>query len=207
MTNSIRLSIQQFYKEPWYNSILDSSIFWGLVVIILIVLIYRAFDKQKGEYHSQWSQLIPSFKYSTKEFYDLLHKAISDNQIDNIKLKIVSETKGGALTNSRAYYRIRWEEYDYYVCAAPFGDGFFISWWLFNKQRKREKIVSSIPVIGTRLLHFFFPKTMYRLDTAGMFMTYCQSTILKVVDEITKDSGVRLSESERKPVLKDIFKR
>jgi hypothetical protein len=38
-------------------------------------------------------------------------------------------------------------------------------------------------------------------------MTYAQNSVLKVIDEITKDTGIRLSEAERKPILRNIFDR
>ncbi len=41
-----------------------------------------------------------------------------------------------------------------------------------------------------------------------MFINYAQTNVLKVIDDITKADGTRtLTESERKPMLQDIFKR
>ena len=40
-----------------------------------------------------------------------------------------------------------------------------------------------------------------------MFMTYCHNALLKVADDITKESGTKISKEDRKPILKDIFKR
>ena len=48
-----------------------------------------------------------------------------------------------------------------------------------------------------------YPVTYYRIDTASMFMSYAQSSVLKIIDEITNNKGTRaLTENERKPVLK-----
>ena len=39
-----------------------------------------------------------------------------------------------------------------------------------------------------------------------MFMSYAQSSVLKVIEDITNEKGVRaLTEAERKPVLNNIF--
>jgi len=93
------------------------------------------------------------------------------------------------------------------MCIAPFGDGMFLSSYLYYKQRKRELIVSAIPVVGSLLMRKLFPVTMYRTDSASMYMTYCHSAMTHVLDEITKDTGFRLSDSERKPIIKNLFKR
>ena len=65
-----------------------------------------------------------------------------------------------------------------------------------------------LPFVGNYLAHAFFPITYYSIDTSSMFLTYAQSSVLKVIDDITNEKGVRsLTESERKPIMKDIFKR
>jgi len=38
-------------------------------------------------------------------------------------------------------------------------------------------------------------------------MTFAQHSVLAVIDEITKNTGIRLSEDERKPILNNIFLR
>jgi hypothetical protein len=40
-----------------------------------------------------------------------------------------------------------------------------------------------------------------------MLMTYCHKSALKVIDDITDDKGVRLSQADRKPILNEIFMR
>jgi len=175
--------------------------------VLLITVLSALFKKNKGQYHSHWSYLIPDFKYSTEEFYEKLKKGVVQNKIDKCQSRVVMEKEGNAFSASRKYFKISWKEYDFYMCAAPFGNGFFLSWWLFYKFRKREIIVASIPFLGPALLQKFFPVTMYRLDTAIMFMEYCHEVMLSEVDSITETSGIRLAEESRKPTLKEIFNR
>ena len=111
-------------------------------------------------------------------------------------------------SSKRRYIRVKWKEYQYDICAAPFGNGFFISWWLLYKNSIGKWLISKIPFVGGWLARILYPITYYKVDTASMFMTYAQSSVLKVLDDITNNKGVRaLTESERKPVLNDIFKR
>ncbi len=178
-----------------------------LLGLLLLIIISALFKKNKGQYHSHWSYLIPDFKYSTEEFYKKLNAGVVKNKIEKCRSKVVLEKEGNAFSASRKYFKISWKEYDFYMCAAPFGNGFFLSWWLFYKLRKRELLVASIPFLGPLLLQKFFPVTMYRLDTAIMFMEYCHEVMLSEVDSITEASGIRLTEVSRKPTLKEIFTR
>lgn len=175
--------------------------------ILLIDIIRNALFKRKGQHHSNWSTIVPSFNYSSKEFYKQLQEVIAQNKEENINCKVVEGKEGNALSHSRNYLRIRWKEYNYYVCVASYGDGLFLSWWLFKKQRKREIIVNLIPVFGAWLLEKLYPVTMYRIDTASMYMSYCHNAMKQVLKEITEKTGFRLSENESKPVVKDYFKR
>jgi hypothetical protein len=53
------------------------------------------------------------------------------------------------------------------------------------------------------LLHWAFRRqTYYRADTAAMFQSLVHSAVLQVIDEMTKQRGLRqLTELERKPVM------
>ena len=68
-------------------------------------------------------------------------------------------------------------------------------------------IISKIPFVGKWLVKKWYPITYYKVDTASMFMTYCHNAVLNVIDTITKESGIRISEQQRRPVLQDIFTR
>ncbi len=179
-----------------------------LFILLAVILVLALIGKPKNELYAHWNHLLDDFKYSTKDFYEKLTQELSSRGIENVKITDKSISEGGMFSSNRLYLRIKWKEYVYDCCCAPFGTGTFISWWLFAEQRKRESFLAKIPLIGNWLLKLFFPITYYRLDTASMFMTYAQSSVLKVIEEITQDKGVRaLTEDERKPIMKDIFSR
>ena len=79
---------------------------------------------------SHWYQLIEGLQESSQQFYFLLEHAINERQIPNIDISRIDHREGGALSAKREYLRVRRKEYLFDVCAAPFGNGFFISWWL-----------------------------------------------------------------------------
>ncbi|MDO5969319.1 hypothetical protein Q4Q35_05825 [Flavivirga aquimarina] len=180
-------------------------ILYGILVFIILKLF---FDKTLKNHHSNWNTLVDDFEYSTEEFYLKFKKDLLSHGISGITASDVSLHEGSIFSQRRRYIRVEWKEYQYDICAAPFGRGFFISWWLLYKNSIVKILISKIPFVGSWLAQKLYPVTYYRIDTASMFMTYAQSSVLKVIDDITKNKGVRaLSENERKPILNDIFKR
>ena len=177
----------------------------SLFVIVLILIIVLKHPKK--DYHSHWAQLLPNFKFSTKEFYELVQKEMSSHEIEGLSFGEVSLKTASIVSSSRYYLRVRWKDYYYDLCFAPFGDGCFVSWWLIFEVTSGEEFLSRLPFIGGWIQRWFFQKTFYQIDTASMFMTYSHNSVLSVIDEITKNTVVRLIEDQRKPDLNNIFKR
>ena len=205
------LSIQRNYNrrgQPWYEDTLDviSQLPW-LYILPGLVILFLIFKRTRKEYHSHWNTLVPNFKYSTKDFYKHLTDEIKGHGINRIKTSHVNLKKGGFVSASRLYLRVEWKRYQYDMCCAPFGDGLFLSSWLLYKTSFGEILISRIPFVGGWLSRKFYKITYYKIDAASMFMTYCHNAMLKVADEITKESGARINGTDRKPLLKDIFKR
>jgi hypothetical protein len=189
----------------YYLLMYASYIFYGLLAIFLFRILFKS---NILTYHSNWNYLIDGFTFSTEEFYQRLKTELQSHGIKNVNIYPVHRKEGSFFSSSRRYLRVEWKEYRYDVCSAPFGKGFFISWWLLYKNSILKIILSRIPFVGRWVAEKWFPITYYKVDTASMYMTYCQNSVLKVIDDITKEGGVRaLTEDERKPVLKDVFKR
>lgn len=193
------------------NDILSYIVYLGtyiLYIIILFFILKSIFRITLNNYHSRWNTLIDSFNFSTQEFYKLLKEDLLSNGIKRVSIKQVSLSEGSVFSSRRTYLRVTWKDYQYDVCAAPFGKGFFISWWLIYQNSIGEIIISKIPFVGNWLVRKLYPVTYYKVDTASMFMSYAQASVLKVIDEITTNKGTRvLSQSERKPILSDVFRR
>ena len=189
----------------FYSTHYGTYLIKGLVAFLILKSIFSTTFKS---HHSNWNTLIDNFNFSTREFYKLLKEELQNQGIKRIEIEQVSLKEGNAFSSRRSYLRATWKEYQYDICAAPFGKGFFISWWLLYKNSIGQLIISKIPFVGGWLARKLYPVTYYKIDTASMFMSYAQAAVLKVVDDITKSQGVRaMSEQERKPTLQDIFKR
>lgn len=180
-----------------------------LTFIIGFYLVILVFKKKQPTLHSHWNTLLDDFSYSPKEFYRLLREELSSRGFENITFHSKAHLEGGIASSRRLYLRLRYKNYYYDCCCAPVGTkNTFVSWWLVSNKTLAQRTIESIPLIGAYLSRIFFPVTYFTVDTMSMFMTYAQSSVLKVIDQITKDAGVRsIPDNERKPILSDVFKR
>lgn len=209
---------------------------------------------------SSWHTLIENFSTSPQEFYSLLEKAIARRQIPNLEISRVEWKEGGLLSANREYLRLSRERLICYICAAPFGTGFFFSsrlgeissrltpfkmfvllvvlaiffkvfvsalgnFWgpvvlagviaslvLFTRSMARKGLTSfdavilKIPLLGPVYYYFFRPSTYFRYDAINSYADAVHSAVLEVIDEVSKAKGIRLSESDRKPIMKSLWK-
>lgn len=156
---------------------------------------------------SHWNTMIENLQVSPKEFLASVEKAIESKQIPNIKRASVDCREGGILSSKREYLRIKRKDHAFDICGAPFGNGFFVSWWLGEIPSFFWSIILSIPFLGSFAERFIKPSTYYKTDTAIMFQSLVHSAVLEVVDNVTQAKGLKaLSELERKPVMRDFFK-
>jgi hypothetical protein len=79
---------------------------------------------------SHWYQLVDGLAYSSQEFYAGLTDTLEKRGIPDAKVSTVEHTEGSMGSGVRLYLRVERKELTFDICAAPFGRGFFVSWWL-----------------------------------------------------------------------------
>ena len=157
---------------------------------------------------AHWYHLTEGLQESSQKFYASLEEGVRKRQISDIKLSRIDYKEGGIFSAKREYLRVKWKKYIFDICAAPFGTGFFISWWLGTKPSSIMGLVYMIPFVGALLVRTFKPETYYQMDSTLMFQESIHLAVLEALDQTTAASGLRtLSESERKPILQDMFKK
>jgi hypothetical protein len=85
---------------------------------------------------SHWHNLIENFQTSPMWFYQSLEAAVLRRLIPEIQGARVEHKEGGLASASRQYVRFHRGKTAFDVCAAPFGTGFFVSWWFTEPPLK-----------------------------------------------------------------------
>lgn len=218
---------------------------------------------------SHWYNLIENFTYSSQTYYGQITEALVPRQIPDIKVSYVEHPEEGVFSAKRIYLRVQRGRFVFDICGAPFGTGFFVSWWLGELRGANifvvlgallgffviamtvvsiigaaltyqlgfiigsmfvflsipavflvmflivklnpmgiEDTIIEIPYIGPVYERLFRPTTYYKIDTALMFQSAVHTTVMQVVDEITKEKGLKaLSEDQRKPIMREFYQR
>lgn len=158
-----------------------------------------------SEVISHWKTLIENFSVSPQAFYAAVTQALERRQIPNARIDRIQFKESHLLSAKREYLRIRCKNDFYFaICGAPFGTGFFVSYWLLEPPPGcLASLFSGFPLLSGLAQAFVKPWTYYRIDTANMFQTATHSAVLEVIDTITSSMGLKaLPETERKPVMK-----
>jgi hypothetical protein len=160
---------------------------------------------------SHWNNMVEGLKQSSDEFYNEISKNLDVHHLKDIRVERVTLYEGGIFSAQREYLQVRGGENVYHVCAAPYGNGFFVSSWLGEVQTGFLAWLSSLPYIGVivRLfMSFLKPLTYYRIDTAQMFHAVVHASVTGALNTVLNAQGKReLTESESKPVMRDLFAR
>ena len=157
---------------------------------------------------SQWNTLIENFNASPQAFYAEVTKEVEKRAMPNAKIDRIFFNESHLLAAKREYLRISCKNDFYFaVCGAPFGTGFFVSWWLLQPPAGcLVQMFSGFPLLSGLARAMVRPWTYYRMDTAAMFRTATHQAVLEVIDEMTAAQNLKaLPEAERKPVLREFF--
>src|SRR5213593_4636311 len=83
---------------------------------------------------SHWHKPFEDFGTSSLEFYTAVEAAIRRREIPDTSTSRVDWREGGLASARREYLRVSRGRLSFDICAAPFGTGFFFSWWLAEAQ-------------------------------------------------------------------------
>lgn len=176
------------------------------IVLALIVLLVIT-GGGPSEAIGSWSHLFADMKHDPEAFYSEVEKILEERQIPDVKTARKNFKEGGLLSHQRLYLEVSRGDYIYHICAAPWGTGFFFSWWLRERLSELDAFLIKIPYIGSRIVKARALKSYYRLDTDAMFKASVQQSVMAAIDRLTEAKGIRgLTELERKPDLRSIIK-
>jgi hypothetical protein len=111
---------------------------------------------KKTDVVSHWYHLIEGLQESPKDFYSSLDESIKKREIPDVSLSRIDYLEGGVLSAKREYLRVKRKNLIFDVCAAPFGRGFFVSWWL-GKERPSWGALLIIAIIIVIFFALYIP--------------------------------------------------
>jgi len=128
---------------------------------------------------------------SAREFYTKLEQAVQSFEYPNLSLYRVLFTEGGAFSAQREYLCIQSKGYLFYICAAPYGRSFFVSWWLKEQTNILFIILLTIPFLGRMIARRSSQKTFYQFDTELLFRESIERVIKTTIEELKHTKGFR----------------
>ena len=166
-----------------------------IVLIILAVILIAIYGKTPMTIKSHpWNHFYDNIQFSAKEFYTQVEDGLRARKVEGLDYAKESFLQSHLFSARREYLRITQSEYVFYVCAAPFGTGTFVSWWLCVKD---EKIINKVPILSKFAGKDRNNKSFYQMDTEAMYQSVVHSTVVAVADAMTEEKGLRLSELDR----------
>ena len=117
---------------------------------------------------------------SVEECYAKLETIIASYEYPDIKVerRTMYESQS-VFQDKREYLIIRRNRLWFYVCAAPYGKSYFVSWWCWYKRNRVLDWIYRSPLM--RYLFEDTEETMYAQDTRMMF----ENTINTLISEVT----------------------
>jgi hypothetical protein len=89
---------------------------------------------------SHWHKVYENFATSPLDFYTMVEQEIIRWKIPEVEFSRVVWREGGILTGKRTYLRVTRGPINFDICAAPYGTGFFFSYWVTSPP-KRLKVL------------------------------------------------------------------
>jgi hypothetical protein len=117
---------------------------------------------------SHWYKSLEHFQTSSLDLYSAIEAAVKSREVPDIENSRVTWKEGGLLSDERIYLRIRRRRLNFDICVAPFGNGFFVSWWLVE-QTPSGTLATFITVTGFFLSFFFL---VYELGLFSGFVLW-----------------------------------
>ncbi|MBN9483121.1 MAG: hypothetical protein BGO70_01125 [Bacteroidetes bacterium 43-93] len=156
--------------------------------LLLVGVIVFAYNKSRFESKKSWQNFYDGLSISASDFYNKVKEGLEQRNIPNLSYAKESFLESHIFSSKRQYMRIIRAEYVFYVCAAPFGTGTFISEWVCIKTEGR---INRIPIISKLAGKDRTDKSFYQIDTESMTRMAIHFTVLDVLNSLTTASGVR----------------
>lgn len=166
---------------------LGAILFGVFIIWVLVRLTKPDPEKKESSIHRHQLHHFENFQLSSQEFYDDLSKQIEAQQFPDLQVSVVERNTSSLLSHKRLYLKITWKDTStFYVCAAPFGKNFFISYWLLEIPEDFSDLVMR------KVFGYVPPKTMYLADMETTFKKSIETCVEHSIVSVTTKQGYRI---------------
>lgn len=99
----------------------------------------------RPEVVSHWHKLLEDQQASALDFYGAVEEELKRREVPGLQLERVDWREGGVTSAKREYLRIGRERLTFDLCAAPYGTGYFYSWWV---AKQKSPYAAMLGVVG-----------------------------------------------------------
>lgn len=158
---------------------------------------------------SNWNHWVSEMQYSPQEFFQIITQTMENQGLSEIKTSLVQHGRGQY--GIREYLRVSHRKTHIDIGAAPYGNGFFISYWVSKTESRsplsqfcmvlanlfRRIPLPFIPQVGYSIFSSAarsFQKrhdSVYVLDDTFMFQQAVHRSITLVISNISSTQGKR----------------
>jgi hypothetical protein len=97
---------------------------------------------------SNWATLVEGLEASPLAFYSAVEEALARRQVPQTQNSRTDYKEAGAFSANREYLHVRREKLSFDICGAPFGTGFFFSWWFGEERPYLNPILKVLALFG-----------------------------------------------------------
>lgn len=181
-----------FSDRPWERGDYILAFLAAVAFLWFLSVVYRPNAALKS-----WSHYFPGMQFGSRDVYNKIAIKVKEYNIPNLRVSYPKYFEAGPFTPKREYLCFEYKIFNIDICCMSYGTGYYMSWWLGQKD---PGLVSRIPVIKDIFGKNPKYQSYYQLDTATLFQSGIHSAILAVIEEITKEQGLRqLTELESQP--------
>jgi hypothetical protein len=145
---------------------------------------------------SHWAHYFPYSTLSSNTLYSKVEELVKSHEMPHTKTERVTHKEGGMFSASREYFRIKYKDLVFDVCAAPFGKDFFVSWWLYESEGAMKSLLKFTKA-GEFLAERAAKRTFFEADEESIFRSCVHDCVLEAIDKLTEGQGQRLTELEK----------
>lgn len=131
---------------------------------------------------------------SSKDFYTSVEETLKHFEYPDLRISRVNLFQSGFTSGFREYLCIQHKEHRFYICAAPFGRSYFISWWLKEQLSMSTVLLSYIPFIGASLARNNSKKSFYQIDSENLFLESIKGVVNTLVEKVQQEKGLRTAQ-------------